>query len=53
MSPVARALDLIQGAVHAYLGTLLPTIATTVFKLQDINQWCIVVPLWPMPYYLG
>lgn len=38
MSPVAKALDLIQGEAQAYLGTLLPTIATTVFKLQNLSN---------------
>ncbi|GBP28278.1 hypothetical protein EVAR_11737_1 [Eumeta japonica] len=38
MSPVARTLDLIQGEAQAYLGTLLPTIAATMFKLQNLSH---------------
>ncbi|KAB0795331.1 hypothetical protein PPYR_12170 [Photinus pyralis] len=38
MSPVARALDQVQGEAQAYLGSLLPTVAATVFKLKDIQS---------------
>ncbi|XP_074030428.1 uncharacterized protein [Leptinotarsa decemlineata] len=38
MAPVANALDRIQGEAQAYLGSLLPTIAATVYKLKNIKS---------------
>jgi len=36
MSPVAKALDAVQGETHSYLGTLLPTVAVTQFRLKKL-----------------
>ncbi|KAG5860634.1 hypothetical protein JTB14_023063 [Gonioctena quinquepunctata] len=38
MAPVANAVDRIQGEAQAYLGSLLPTIAATVYKLKNIKS---------------
>ncbi|KAG5868429.1 hypothetical protein JTB14_029045 [Gonioctena quinquepunctata] len=38
MAPVANALDRIQGEAQAYLVSLLPTIAATVYKLKNIRS---------------
>uniref|UniRef100_UPI00358E27E8 uncharacterized protein n=1 Tax=Myxine glutinosa TaxID=7769 RepID=UPI00358E27E8 len=38
MSHVVKALDKIQGEDQAYLGTLLPTVAATVFRLKDLKS---------------
>ncbi|CAK1590292.1 unnamed protein product [Parnassius mnemosyne] len=38
MAPVANALDRIQGEAQVYIGSLLPTIAATVFKLKTIRS---------------
>ena len=38
MSPVSRALDIIQGAKNAYLGILLPTLAVCLNHLKKMDQ---------------
>ncbi len=43
MSPVATALDMLQGENQAYLGCLLPTLAVSMMKLE--NNLSGAVPL--------
>lgn len=38
MAPIAKSLDKLQGEEDAYLGVLLPTIAITLRKLDDIKE---------------
>jgi len=38
ISPQATALDMLQGEYQAYLGYLLPTLAVTIMKLENIFQ---------------
>jgi hypothetical protein len=38
MYPVAGALDSVQGEEQAYLGWLLPIVASTIVKLKDVKD---------------